>query len=231
MAIPHPRDIQVAVVDWFDARFPLTRAVDEALYQRVPNFANAFYYCFGGMVFILIVFQLVTGMFLAFYYVPDGAGNPAPAYESVKFIMSDVYLGWLIRGVHFWAAQLLIIMVLLHMARVYWTGSYRAPRELNWMVGSIMLLSILLLALTGYLLPWDTKAFWATEVTIKIAGSPPPPQLGAFIKTILQGGPVVGPPTLQIFFTAHVFLLPALIVLLMYVHFKFIRAHGIAEPL
>src|SRR5947207_2746128 len=126
--IPHPRDIQVAVVDWFDDRFPFTRAVDEALYQRVPNFANAFYYCFGGMVFILIVFQLVTDMFLAFYYVPDGAGNPAPAYESVKFIMSDVYLGWLFRGVHFWAAQLLIIMVLLHMARVYWTGSYRAPR-------------------------------------------------------------------------------------------------------
>jgi menaquinol-cytochrome c reductase cytochrome b subunit len=117
------------------------------------------------------------------------------------------------------------------MARVYWTGSYRAPRELNWMVGVIMLLLILIFALSGYLLPWDTKAYFATEVTIKIAGLPPPPQLGALIKTVLQGGPVVGPPTLQIWFTAHVFLLPALIVVLMYVHFRFIRAHGIAEPL
>ena len=226
MAIPHPRDIQVAVVDWLDERYPFTKAVDEALYQRVPNFANAFYYCFGGMVFILIAFQLLTGVLLALYYVPDATGNPAPAYTSVQFIQSTVYLGWLIRGVH-----LLIIMVLVHMARVYWTGSYRAPRELNWMVGVLMLLIILALSLTGYLLPWDTKAYFATEVTIKIAGLTPPQQLGMFIKELLQGGPVVGPPTLQRFFTLHVFVLPALIVLLMYVHFRFIRAHGISEPL
>ena len=234
MAIPHPRDIQVAVVDWLDERYPFTKAVDEALYQRVPNYANAFYYCFGGMVFILIVFQLLTGILLALYYVPDATGaggGQAPAYTSVNFIQNEVYLGWLIRGVHFWSANILIVMVLIHMARVYWTGSYRAPRELNWMVGVLMLLIILALSLTGYLLPWDTKAYFATEVTIKIAGSAPPAQLGAFIREILQGGPVVGPPTLQRFFTLHVFVLPALIVLLMYVHFRFIRAHGISEPL
>ena len=231
MAIPHPRDIQVAVVDWLDERYPFTKAVDEALYQRVPNFANAFYYCFGGMVFILIVFQLLTGVLLALYYIPDASGNPAAAYNSVLFIQNQVYLGWLIRGVHFWSANILIVMVVIHMFRVYWTGSYRAPRELNWMVGVLMLLLIIFLSLTGYLLPWDTKAYFATEVTIKIAGLAPPAQLGAFIKEILQGGPVVGPPTLQRFFTLHVFVLPALIVLLMYVHFRFIRAHGISEPL
>jgi menaquinol-cytochrome c reductase cytochrome b subunit len=227
MAIPHPRDIQLAVVNWLDERYPFTKAVDEALYQRVPNFANAFYYCFGGMVFILIVFQLLTGVFLSFYYVPD-AGSPgnSPAYNSVLFIQNTQFLGWLIRGVHFWGANILIIMV-----RVYWTGSYRAPRELNWMVGVIMLLCVIFLSLTGYLLPWDTKAYFATEVTIKIAGSAPPAALGSFIKDVLQGGPVVGPPTLQRFFTIHVFLLPAVIVLLMYVHFRFIRAHGISEPM
>jgi menaquinol-cytochrome c reductase cytochrome b subunit len=230
-SLPRPGKVQAAVVEWFDRRFPFTESVDEAMYQRVPNFANAFYYCFGGMVFVIIVLQLLTGILLAIYYVPDARGNPAPAYTSVNFIQNTVYLGWLIRGVHFWGANILIIMVLLHMARVYWTGSYRAPRELNWMVGIIMLLLILVFALSGYLLPWDTKAYFATEVTIKIAGSPPPAALGAFIKTVLQGGPVVGPSTLQIFFTAHVFLLPALIVLLMYVHFRFIRAHGIAEPM
>jgi menaquinol-cytochrome c reductase cytochrome b subunit len=231
MAIPHPRDIQLAAVRWLDERYPFTKAVDEALYQRVPNFANAFYYCFGGMAFILIVFQLLTGVLLSLYYVPDASGNPAPAYQSVQFIQNTVYLGWLIRGVHFWSANILIVMVLIHMARVYWTGSYRAPRELNWMVGVVMLLLILFLSLTGYLLPWDTKAYFATEVTIKIAGSAPPEQLGTFIKDVLQGGPVVGPPTLLRFFTLHVFVLPALIVLLMYVHFRFIRAHGISEPL
>src|SRR6266852_3280066 len=231
MAIPHPREIQVAVVQWLDDRYPFTKAVDEAMYQRVPNFANAFYYCFGGMVFILIVLQLLTGILLALYYVPDAAGNPAPAYTSVNFIQNTVYLGWLMRGVHFWGANLLIIMVILHMARVYWTGSYRAPRELNWIVGVIMFLLILAFSLTGYLLPWDTKAYFATLVTIKLSGSLPPVQLGAFIKEILQGGAVVGPSTLQRFFTIHVFLLPALIVLLMYIHFRGIRAHGISEPM
>jgi menaquinol-cytochrome c reductase cytochrome b subunit len=231
MAVPHPREIQSAVVNWLDERYPFTKAVDEALYQRVPNFANAFYYCFGGMVFILIVFQLLTGVLLALYYVPDATGNPAPAYQSVQFIQSSVFLGWLIRGVHFWAANLLIIMVLIHMSRVYWTGSYRAPRELNWMVGVLMLFMILGLALTGYLLPWDNKAYFASEVTIKIIGGVPPPQVGAFIRELIQGGPVVGPPTLQRFFTVHVFVFPAIIVLLMYVHFRFIRAHGISEPM
>jgi menaquinol-cytochrome c reductase cytochrome b subunit len=227
--LPHPRDIQIAVVEWLDERYPFTKSVDEALYQRVPNFANAFYYCFGGMVFILIIFQLLTGVFLAFYYVPDAAGNPAPAYNSVLFIMNNVFLGWLVRGIHFWSANLLIVMVTLHMARVFWTGSYRAPRELNWMVGVVMLLIIIVLSLTGYLLPWDTKAYWATNVTIEIAGSAP--ILGPATKTLLLGGAVEGPLTLQRFFAIHVFLLPGLIVLLMYVHFRLIRQHGISEPL
>ena len=227
--IPHPRDIQLAVVDWLDERYPFTKSVDEALYQRVPNFANAFYYCFGGMVFILIIFQLLTGVFLAFYYVPDAAGNPAPAYTSVEFIMNSVFLGWLMRGIHFWSANLLIVMVTLHMARVFWTGSYRAPRELNWMVGVVMLLVILMLSLTGYLLPWDTKAYWATNVTVEIAGSAP--ILGPATKLLLFGGSIEGPLTLQRFFAIHVFLLPGLIVLLMYVHFRLIRQHGISEPL
>ena len=104
-----------------------------------------------------------------YIYVPDAAGSPAPSYTSVNAIMNTVYLGWLVRGVHFWSANLLVVMIVLHMARVFWTGSYRAPRELNWMVGVIMLLIILAFSLTGYLLPWDTKAYWATSVTIKIA--------------------------------------------------------------
>ena len=234
MAIPTPREMQLAVVDWLDSRFPFQEAVDEALTQRVPNFANAFYYCFGGMVFILIVFPLITGIFLSFYYVPDATGNPAPAYTSVQYLMNNVYLGWLIRGIHFWSSNLLIVMVVLHMSRVFWTGSYRAPRELNWMVGVAMMFIILVFSLTGYLLPWDTKAYWASSVTIKVAGSPPPIgpiNIGLFIKELLQGGAVLGPSTLQRFFAIHVFLLPAAILLLMFVHFRLIRQHGISEPM
>ncbi|MGH7866213.1 MAG: cytochrome b N-terminal domain-containing protein [Candidatus Dormibacteraceae bacterium] len=227
--LPRPKQIQLAAVSWLDRRFPFTKSVDEALYQRVPNYANAFYYCFGGMVFVLIVLQIITGIFLSFYYVPDAAGSPAPSYSSVQYIMQHVYLGWLVRGVHFWAANLIVVMIVLHMARVFWTGSYRAPRELNWMVGILLLLIILAFSLTGYLLPWDTKSYWATSVTIQIAGSAP--VLGEFIKTLMQGGPVMGPETLQRFFTVHVFILPALVTLLMYVHFRMIRQHGISEPL
>jgi menaquinol-cytochrome c reductase cytochrome b subunit len=229
--IPRPKDIQVAVVDWVDQRFPFTKAVNEALYQRVPNYANAFYYCFGGMVFTLIVFQLLTGVFLSIYYVPDATsvGGTAEAYESVQYIMQHVYLGWLIRGVHFWGANLLIVMVVLHMARVFWTGSYRAPRELNWMVGMILLLVILAFSLTGYLLPWDTKAYWATSVTLEIVRSAP--IVGGLVGNALQGSAVLGPDTLQRFFTIHVFVLPAVVTLLMYIHFRLIRQHGISEPL
>src|SRR3989440_3417294 len=115
MAIPHPRDIQVAVVTWLDERYPFTKAVDEALYQRVPNYANAFYYCFGGMVFILIVFPLLTGIFPSFYYVPHAAGNPAAAYTSANtVIIGQAYLGGPIPGVHLRSANLLVVMSVFH---------------------------------------------------------------------------------------------------------------------
>src|SRR5258708_24460994 len=149
MAIPHPREVQVAVVNWLDERYPFTKAVDEALYQRVPNFANAFYYCFGGMVFVLVVLQLVTGVFLSFYYIPDaGVPGNSPAYNSVQFIQNTQFLGWLIRGTHFWGANILIVMVIIHMSRVYWTGTYHATRELIWFAGVLILITHLTLTLT-----------------------------------------------------------------------------------
>ncbi|MFZ0214458.1 MAG: cytochrome b N-terminal domain-containing protein, partial [Candidatus Dormiibacterota bacterium] len=119
--------------------------------------------------------------------------------------------------------------VVLHMARVFWTGSYRAPRELNWMVGVIMLLCVLAFSLTGYLLPWDTKAYWASEVTIQIIGLAP--IVGDALRTVVQGAPVLGSDTLQRFFTVHVFILPAVITILMYIHFRMIRKQGISEPM
>src|SRR5258708_26267549 len=124
MAIPHPREVQVAVVNWLDERYPFTKAVDEALYQRVPNFANAFYYCFGGMVFVLVVLQLVTGVFLSFSYIPDaGVPGNSPAYNSVQVIQNTQFLGCVTRVTHFWGANFLIVMVLIHMSPVYRTGS------------------------------------------------------------------------------------------------------------
>ncbi len=228
-----PLRIQTALVSWLDERYRFTKSVDAELYRRVPNYAGAFYYYLGGLAFILVAIEFLTGFMLGLYYVPDGTGNPAPAYTSVNFIQNSAYLGWLIRGIHFWGANLLIVLVLLHMARVYWTGSYRAPRELNWMVGVLMFLIIIAFSLTGELLPWNTASYFARsrELSIATGGSALALHLSAILKTVLQGGPIVGPPTLLRFFMVHVYLLPALMSVLMYLHFRLVRAHGIAEPM
>jgi menaquinol-cytochrome c reductase cytochrome b subunit len=224
--------IQSTVVDWLDDRFDLVEAVDTELYRRVPNYAAAAYRYLGGVAAILIVVEFITGFLLGIYYVPDGAGNPAPAYASVVFIQHTAYLGWLIRGVHFWGANLLIGVALLHMTFVFWNGGYRAPRELNWMIGVLIFLVILLFSFTGSLLPWDANSYLARarEISIISGSSVLPDGVSGFIKYVVQGGPLVGPPTLLRFFMAHVFLLPALISLLLYLHFRLVRRQGPAEP-
>jgi menaquinol-cytochrome c reductase cytochrome b subunit len=233
MAVLHRRQVQAALVKWLDERYAFTVSVNRELYRRVPNYTASFHHYLGAIVVTLIVLEFITGFLLGLYYVPDGSGNPSPAYTSVNLIQHSVYLGPLIRGIHFWGANLLIPLALLHLIYVYWTGSYRAPRELNWMVGVLMLLLILALTLTGELLPWDSKTYLARsrELSILSGGSALPLQLSTLIKYVLQGGSTVGPATLQRFFMAHVFLIPGLITFLMYLHFRFIRKDGPAPPM
>jgi menaquinol-cytochrome c reductase cytochrome b subunit len=224
--------LQTAVVDWLDDRFQLVDAVDAELYRRVPNYATAAYRYLGGLAAILIAVEFVTGFLLGIYYVPDGAGNPAPAYTSVVFIQQTAYLGWLIRGMHFWGANLLLVVALLHMTFVFWNGGYRAPRELNWMVGVLVFLVIVLFSFTGSLLPWDANSYLAraSEISIISGAGVLPDGVSGFIKYVVQGGPVLGPATLLRFFMAHVFLLPALMALLLFFHFRLMRRQGPAEP-
>ena len=224
--------LQTAVVDWLEQRFPLEEAVDAELYRPIPNYATAPYRYLGGVAVILIVVEFVTGFLLGLYYVPDGAGNPAPAYASVDFIQHTAYLGWLIRGIHFWGANLLLVVALLHMTFVFWNGGYRAPRELNWMVGVLIFLVIVLFSFTGSLLPWDANSYLARarEISIISGASVLPDNVSGFIKYLVQGGPLVGPLTLLRFFMAHVFLLPAVMSLLLYIHFRIARRQGPAEP-
>ena len=224
--------LQTAVVGWLDDRFQLVDAVDAELYRRVPNYATAAYRYLGGVAAILVGIELITGFLLGIYYVPDGAGNPAPAYTSVVFIQHDAYLGWLIRGIHFWGANVLLVVALLHMTFVFWNGAYRAPRELNWMVGVLIFLLIVLFSFTGSLLPWDANSYLARarEISIISGTGVLPEGVTGFVKYLIQGGPVVGPPTLLRFFMAHVVLLPAVLTFLMYVHFRIARRQGPAEP-
>ena len=224
--------LQTAIVNWLDERLELTAAVDAELYRRVPNYASAGYRYLGGVAVILVTIEFITGFLLGLYYVPDGAGTPAPAYTSVVFIQHTAYLGWLVRGMHFWGANLLIVVALLHMTFIFWNGGYRPPRELNWMAGVLVFLVIILFSFTGSLLPWDANEYLsrAREMSIISGSGVLPAGVSEFIKYAVQGGPLVGPATLLRFFMAHVFLLPGLMALILYIHFRLGRKQGPAQP-
>ena len=224
--------LQTAVVGWLDRRFALVESVEAELYRRVPNYSTSLYRYIGGVAMMLIAVELFTGFLLGLYYVPDGTGNPAPAYSSVVFIQHSVLLGWLVRGIHFWGANILLVVVLMHMTFVFWNGGYRAPRELNWMVGVLLFLVVILFTFTGSLLPWDANASLARarELSIISGSSVLPDAVSGAIKYALQGGPSVSTATLLRFYMAHVFLLPGVATLLIFVHFRLARRQGPAEP-
>jgi menaquinol-cytochrome c reductase cytochrome b subunit len=164
-------------------------------------------------------------MFLTMYYVPDIIN----AYESVRYLQNEVAFGSIVRGMHHWGASLVIVMMFLHTLRVFFTGAYKKPRELNWVVGVLIFFVMLGLGFTGYLLPWDNTAYFATKVGLQIADSVP--LIGPYAKALLTGGEIVGAQTLTRFFAIHVFFLPAALFGLLAAHFVMIRRQGISGPL
>ena len=224
--------LQAAVAEWLEERLGAARAVDAELQRPVPDYAARAYHYLGAVAVILIGVEFITGFLLGLYYVPDGAGNPAPAFTSIVFIQHTAYLGWLIRGVHFWGANLLLVVALVYMTAAFWNGDYRAPRELNWMVGILVFLVIVLFSFTGSLLPWDANSYLAPsrEISIISGAGVLPGGITDFIKTLVQGGPLVGPATLLRFYMAHVVLLPALTTALLYALYRLNRRFGPAEP-
>ncbi|MCF8563773.1 cytochrome b6 [Alicyclobacillus tolerans] len=217
--------------DWIDERLNVTPLWRDVADHDVPAHVNpaikmsAFVYCFGGLTFLIITTQILSGMFLAMYYTPDITN----AWYSVKYINDEVLLGQVVRGMHFWGASLVIVMMFLHMLRVFFTGAYKKPRELNWVVGVLIFFVVLGFGFTGYLLPWDQKAYWATAVGTQIAGSIP--WIGPAVKTLLVGSHTVGALTLTRFYAIHVFFLPAALLVLLALHFIMIRSQHIAGPL
>lgn len=217
--------------NWIDERLDITPMWRDVADHEVPEHVNpahhfsAFVYCFGGLTFFIIVIQVLSGMFLTLSYAPDIIN----AYESIAYIQDKVAFGDLVRGMHHWGASLVIVMMFLHTLRVFFTGSYKSPREMNWVVGVLLFLVVLGLGFTGYLLPWDNKAYFATQVGISIAASAP--FIGEYIQQFLQGGEVVGAVTLTRFFALHVFFLPGALLALLGAHFYMIRKQGISGPL
>jgi quinol-cytochrome oxidoreductase complex cytochrome b subunit len=206
------------IYTWMDERLGLL-GVYKAVLDR-PEPKGSWWNTLGSASLFLFVLQGLTGIFLTVYYVP----SPDHAYDSIQYIMNGVAFGWLIRGIHHWGATVMVVLVFIHMIRVFVTASYKYPRELTWMVGVFLLLLTLGMGFTGYLLPWNQKAYWATTVGTAIAGSVP--FVGAFIERALRGGVDLSALTLSRFFSAHIWMLPAALAGLIGVHLFLIIKHG-----
>ncbi len=207
-----------------DERLDIREALEKNLKKPVPSHVN-WLFCFGGISLFLFTVQAVTGILLLMYYRP----TIAEAYKSVVFVTNNVPFGWLVRGLHHWAANLMIIMVFLHMARVFLYGAYKPPRDFNWVTGVILFMLTLGFGFTGYLLPWNQISYWATTVGTEVPGAVP--LIGNFLITMIRGGHAVSQTTLTRFFAIHVVILPLLISFFLLGHFFMIRKQGIAGPL
>jgi quinol-cytochrome oxidoreductase complex cytochrome b subunit len=214
--------MSVKVDEWIEERAGL-QAIWKAIFLRKIPKVNWFYTLGSASLFVATI-QIVTGILLTIYYVP----TPDHAYDSVQYIMDDVAFGWLIRGLHHWGASAMILLVFLHMLRVFYYGAYKFPRELTWVVGVFLLLITIGFGFTGYLLPWDQKAYWATTVGTNIAGSAP--GIGPVIKGVLRGGEGLTALTLNRFFGTHVWVLPALLILFLVAHLYLVIKIGISAP-
>jgi quinol-cytochrome oxidoreductase complex cytochrome b subunit len=206
------------VYQWLDERLDL-----QGIYKNVldrPEPKGNWWNTLGSASLFLFVMQGLTGIFLTVYYTP----SPDHAYDSIRFIMNDLAFGWLIRGIHHWGSSLMVLVVFIHMIRVFVTASYKYPREMTWLVGVGLLLLTVGMGFTGYLLPWHQQAYWATTVGTQIAGSVP--FIGDFILKALRGGPDLSALTLQRFFSAHIWMLPGLLAAFIGVHLYLIIKHG-----
>ncbi|HEX8949553.1 MAG TPA: cytochrome b N-terminal domain-containing protein [Dissulfurispiraceae bacterium] len=212
------------IFGWIDSRFGVSSPHKDFLRRRVPGNLS-YFYCLGGIAFVLFITLMLTGMLMSFHYVP----SEGEAFQSVLRITREVRWGALIRGMHKWSANLFILFILLHTIRVFVHKAYRPPRELNWMAGSLTLALALASGFTGYLLPWDQKAYWATVVGTNMAATVP--VFGKHLLYIVRGGPEVGGATLVRFYSLHVLWLPLLMVLLLWAHFHMVKRQGISGGL
>lgn len=207
---------------WLDERVGWKKAWEAIFLRKVPK-VN-WLYTLGSAALFLAVNQIVTGILLTIYYVP----TPDHAYDSVQFITTQVTAGWLIRGLHHWGASAMVVVTVLHMLRIVFHGAYKYPREVTWFTGVALLLIVVGFGFTGYLLPWDQKAFWATTVGTRIAGVAP--GIGDSILRVLRGGESLSAVTLARFYGGHVWMLPAALLLLLLAHLYLVIRIGISAP-
>jgi len=209
---------------WLDERLGLSTIIGLAKKKEVPLHRHSVWYYFGGMSLFLFSVQVVTGILLLLYYRPSSEG----AFESVQFIITEVQFGWLIRSVHSWSANLLIAALFIHMFSVYFMSAYRSPREITWVTGVLLFFICIGFGFSGYLLPWNKLAFFATKVGTEIAGVVP--LIGPATLRFLRGSDEVTGATLTRFFGFHVAVLPAAATALVAAHVLLVQMHGMSVP-
>ena len=209
------------LIDAIDERTGLRTNLQHFLFEEIPA-SSGWHQIFGSVALFLILVQFFTGAMLAFNYAP----TPGDAYDSVRYIMTEVTGGRLMRGLHHWGASMIIVIVVLHMLQVFIWGSYKKPREGTWIVGVLLLLLTLAYGLTGYLLPWDNRAYWGTVVTTQIGATVP--GAGPYVSRLLASTGDIGVITFARFYAAHVLLLPPITLLLVVFHVYMVRRHGVA---
>jgi quinol-cytochrome oxidoreductase complex cytochrome b subunit len=210
-------------IDWLEERSGLVGAVRYFLFRKVPADTNWFH-TLGSATLTAFLVQAVTGVILAMYYKP----SPNEAYASIQHITNDLTLGWLVRGMHRWGASVFIILMFLHMARVFLFGAYKYPRELNWIVGTLLLVLGMMEGFFGYLLPWDQTAYWATVVGINLQATGP--FVGPLLGNVLRGGAEIGDNTIAIFYALHMLVLPGAIAGLIILHLHLVIRLGVSSP-
>jgi ubiquinol-cytochrome c reductase cytochrome b subunit len=211
-----------AVGCWLDERTGFSQAIKPLLYHPVPD--TGWDYTLGSATLVAFIVQIVTGVALAFTYVP----SPNNAYESIEFITNQAALGSIVRGIHFWGASAMVLLVCMHCAQVFLVGAFKYPREVNWLTGSVLLLFTFGMAFTGQLLRWNQDAYWA--VVVGAAQAARAPVIGDFLTGILFAGQTVGGATLTRFYATHVFMIPAIIIGLLGIHLYLVIHHGVSEP-
>lgn len=212
-----------SAVGWIDERTSLSGAARWMMFRKVPKGTNWFY-TLGSATMFAFLSQAVTGVFLAMYYEPSAIR----AYDSIKHINNEVFLGEFVHGMHKWGSTVMVILVFLHMGRTFFFGAYKYPRELNWVIGVALLILTMTMSFTGYLLPFDQRSYWASVVGVNINGTGP--LVGPYLSDFLRGGPDFGATTLSRFYAIHMMLVPGAIAALIGFHLYLVARLGTTAP-
>jgi menaquinol-cytochrome c reductase cytochrome b subunit len=221
--LPSPKEVVDVPLDWVEERSGLVSLNKYLLFRNVPSDIS-WLQTLGSCLITTFAIQAITGVILAMYYQP----SPGSAFESIRFITDDATMGWLVRGMHKWGSSVFVILLFLHMGRVFLMGSYKYPREMTWLTGAILFQMVMFMSLTGYLLVFDQRAYWASIVAININGTAP--ILGPYIAEFLQVGPEFSTNTLSRFYSLHMLAVPGGIMALIGLHLYLVIRLGVTSP-